>query len=167
MKKQVTAVVDEVKNALGTAYDINTPSANVLTKEQLTTIQDNIFDGLANGDIEYKGDRSDTKKLKTYAKGLVTNHLRKAKPLNGNVAYKASGTGPKRDERLRELNNLIKCGKFDEGTEEHDAIVQAIADRKAELAKKKSTERTKSKASQIDTSVLPAELQGLATPDSE
>jgi len=167
LRKQVTAVIEEVKTTLDDSYDVSKPASTLLTESQIMAISKVILNGLINGEIEYKGDRTNTKKLTTYAKGLVSNHLRKHKLLNGNIGYKPTGIGPKRDERLRELNNLVKCGKFEEGTSEYDAIIEAIATRKQELATQKSTSRTKSKAAQIDTSVLPAALQGLATPESE
>ena len=110
MKKQVLAVVDEVKSVLGETYDVSVPSTTHLDKAGITAIQGAIFDGLAAGEIEYKGDVTNIKTLKTYANGLVTNHLRKCKLLNGNVKYEASGNGPKRDERLRELNKVLASG---------------------------------------------------------
>ena len=93
---------------------------------------------------------------------MVSNHLRKAKALNGNVQHKPSGTGPKRDDQLKELSNLLKTGQYVEGTEEHTAILEAISTRKEELAKTRATKGASSKAPVIDTSVLPAELQDLA-----
>lgn len=163
MKKQVIAVVDEVKNVLGEAYDLSVPSSTNLSKEDVTAIQGVIFDGLAAGEIEYKGDVNNLKTLKTYANGLVTNHLRKCKQLNGNVNYKASGTGPKRDERLRELNKVLASGDYVEGTEEFIAVQEAIAFRKNELAQAKAQAKAKVKVSEIDMSVLPPDLQGLVS----
>ena len=159
MKKQVIAVVDEVKSVLGEAYDVSVPSVNNLDKASITTIQGVVFDGLAAGEIEYKGDVTDLKTLKTYANGLVTNHLRKCKMLNGNVKYEASGNGPKRDERLRELNKVLVSGDYVEGTEEFIAIQESIAFRKTELAQAKAAARSQVKASEIDMSVLPPGLQ--------
>lgn len=159
MKKQVTAVVDEVKNVLGESYDISVPASNILDKANITDIQGIIFDGLAAGEIEYKGDVTNVKTLRTYANGLVTNHLRKCKQLNGNVKYEASGNGPKRDERLRELNKVLTSGDFAEGTEEFVAIQEAIAFRKTELVQAKSAAKSQVKASEIDMSVLPPGLQ--------
>ena len=161
MKKQVTAVVDEVKTTLGNNYDINVKASTLLSKEQVVTIKEAIFNGLVNGEISYNGDLTDVAKVTTYSKSLVDNHLRKHKSLNGNFKYEASGNGPKRDERLRELNNLLKSGQFAEGTEDHTAIVDAIVVRKQELVNAKSAKRTQGKATPIDTSVLPPELQGL------
>ena len=159
MKKQVTAVVEEVKNVLGETYDLSVPSVNSLDKASITAIQGVIFDGLAAGEIEYKGDVTNVKTLKTYANGLVTNHLRKCKQLNGNVKYEASGNGPKRDERLRELNKVLVSGDFLEGTAEFVAIQEAIAFRKTELVQAKVAAKSQVKASEIDMSVLPPGLQ--------
>jgi len=159
MKKQVNAVIDEVKSILGSTYDINVQATDVLSQDDIKTIKANILQGLTNGDIEYKGDVNDSKKLAVYANGLVINHLRKCKALNGNITYTPSGTGPKRDERLRELNNLLKSGGYAAGTEEYEAIEEAIETRKQTLAAKKTTAKSAAKASNIDVSVLPAELQ--------
>lgn len=161
MKKQVIAVVEEVKNVLGDAYDVSVPSSTQLSKANITTVQSSIFDGLAAGEIEYKGDISDVKALRTYANGLVSNHLRKCKLLNGNVKYEASGTGPKRDERLRELNKVLSSGNYVEGTEEFVAIQEAIAFRKTEISQTKAAAKSKVTTSDIDVSVLSPELQGL------
>ena len=163
MKKQVIAVIDEVKNVLGGTYDVSVPSVSNLNKDNITAVQSAIFNGLAAGEIEYKGDTTNTKTLKTYANGLVTNHLRKCKQLNGNVKYEASGNGPKRDERLRELNRVLTSGDYTEGTEEFVAIQDAIAFRKTELTQAKAATKSKVKASEIDMSVLPTELQNLVS----
>jgi hypothetical protein len=161
MKKQVIAVVDEVKEVLGDAYDVSIPSAGRLTKENIADIQNAIFNGLVAGEIECKKDVGDTKALKTYANGLVSNHLRKCKLLNGNVKYVASGTGPKRDERLRELNKILASGDYVEGSEQYVAIQEAITTRKSELSAAKSAAKSVVKASEIDTSVLSPEMQGM------
>lgn len=161
MKKQVSAVVDEVKNILGEKYDVSVPAVNNLSKEDIKVIQNNIFNGLVAGEIELKKDVSDEKALKTYANGLVTNHLRKCKLLNGNIKYEASGTGPKRDERLRELNRILASGDYAEGSEQYVAIQEAITTRKTELSAEKKAAKTVTKASEIDTSVLSPEMQGM------
>jgi len=163
MKKQVIAVVDEVKNVLGEKYDVLVPSVSNLDKASITAIQGTIFDGLAAGEIEYKGDVTNMKTLKTYANGLVTNHLRKCKQLNGNVKYEASGDGPKRDERLRELNKVLSSGDYAEGTEEFIAVQEAIAFRKTELVQAKAAAKSQVKASEIDMSVLPPGLQDVVS----
>lgn len=159
MKKQVNAVIDEVKDVLGNTYDINVKCADLLSKDNIKTIQTNILQGLINGDIEYKGDLHNMKKLTIYANNLVINHLRKSKALNGNTTYTPSGTGPKRDERLRELNNLLKSGNYAVDTEEYEAIEEAIETRKQILASTKSTAKSTAKKFDIDASVLPTELQ--------
>ena len=159
MKKQVNAVIDEVKSILGISYDISVPVATQLNDADIKTIQDAIYSGLAAGEIEYKGDTSNAKTLRVYANGLVTNHLRKCKQLNGNVKYEASGTGPKRDERLRELGKILASGQYEKGTEEFEAIEEAIVFRKNELAQSKG--KAKVKISEIDMSVLPIGLQDI------
>ena len=163
MKKQVAAVIDEVKIVLGESYDISVPSADSLDKVSITAIQGAIFKGLVSGEIEYKGDTSNTKVLKVYANGLVTNHLRKCKQLNGNVKYEASGNGPKRDERLRELNKVLASGNYVEGSDEFTAIQEAIAFRKTELIQAKAASASKVKASEIDMSVLPHGLREIVS----
>lgn len=161
MKKQVTAVVDEVKIILGASYDVSVPAKSIMSKGDVSSVQDAIFNGLATGLIECKLDITDVKALKTYANGLVTNHLRKCKLLNGNASYKASGAGPKRDERLRELNKVLSSGNYVEGSEQYIAIEEAIITRKSELSAARTAKTSVTKAADIDVSVLPPGLQDL------
>lgn len=162
---QKQAVVDEVKSVLGSSFDPSTPARDQLTDEQLKTIKSNIVSGIIGGSIEFKKETSDEKEIARYVSGMVSNHLRKAKELNGGSVYNPQSTGRgSRDPQISELNKLLKT--YSEGSEEFTQIVEAINARKEELASVRS-EQMKAKKKQkelnsIDFDALPEGLQHLA-----
>ena len=163
--KQKQAVVNEVKAILGPNFDPSTPAKDQLTKEQVINIKCNIVDGITNGTIVYNKDTSDRSEVSRYVSGMVSNHFRKAKELNGGNAYAPQSTGRgSRDPQLSELNKLLST--FNPGSEEYNQVIAAIASRKEELAVAKATqekERNKNKElASINTEALPEGLQNLA-----
>lgn len=162
---QKDAVVNEVKSILGSNYDSSQPAKEQLTADQVSTIKSNIIDGIINGLIAYNKDIADEKDVSRYVSGMISNHFRKAKELNGGSSYapQSSGRGA-RDEQLSELNKLL--GTYQEGTEEYGQIVTAINSRKQELVAEKAAvasekKRAKELAS-LNTDVLPDSVKGLA-----
>lgn len=162
---QKQAVTDQVKLALGSSFDPSTPARDQLTDDQLKTIKANIVAGIINGTIEFKKDTSDEIEVARYVSGMVSNHLRKAKDLNGGTIYNPQSSGKgSRDPQISELNKLLKT--YSEGSEEYNQIVQAINARKTELvaerAEQAKTNKKQKDLSSIDFDALPPGLQHLA-----
>jgi len=89
---QKQAVVDGVKNLLGSSYDPSQPVKNQLTSTQLTSLRDSVVGDIASGVVAYKGIISDMPKVKAYVSSLISNHFRKAKELNGGTSYSPATT---------------------------------------------------------------------------
>lgn len=162
---QKQSVVDEVKSILGSAFDASQPARDQLNDDQLKTLKANIVAGIIAGTVDFKKETTDEKEIGRYVSGMVSNHLRKAKELNGGQAYAPQSTGRgSRDPQISELNKLLKT--YTEGTEEFNQIVTAINSRKAELVSERAfaaKERKKSKElSSINMDVLPEGLKDLA-----
>ena len=158
--KQVQAVINAVTTVLGSEF---TPSStnvlNVITKEQKAEVRENVFNGILSGDVVYNGDTSDETAVKRYVNGMVDNHLRKSKILNGGSTYKPSGNGTKRDPQLRELGKLLKT--FEPGTEMYANVEQSISTRTTQLHTEKSQQQVANVRASIDTSVLPDNLASM------
>lgn len=86
-KSQKQAVIDEVLSALP-GFNINKDNAlSHLTNTQLETIKSNIAHGIGNLVIDYGKDPHNTSEVRSYARSMVMNHLKKAKELNGGSQY--------------------------------------------------------------------------------
>lgn len=162
---QKTAVVNEVKAILGSSFDPAIPVKEQLTDEQFSTIKSNIVTNIISGSISFNKDTNDHKEVSRYVSGMISNHFRKAKELNGGESYAPQSTGRgSRDSQLSELSKLL--GTYDEGTEEFKQIVSAIDSRKSELTAEKaavSAERKRKKElASLNTDVLPESVKGLA-----
>jgi len=162
---QKEAVVNEVKVALGSNFNTSLPAKSQLNKDQLIVLKNNIISGITNGSISFNKDTNDIKKVALYVSGMVSNHFRKAKELNGGSIYAAQSTGRgSRDSQVSELSKLLKT--FNEGSEEHNQVIEAIALRKTTLANEKAellkSKKKKKELSTIDTSILPEGLKELA-----
>ena len=162
MIKQSEAVVNAVQDTLGDNFVTHeTVAKDVLTNDQLTSIVDTITQGIMDGEIAY-GKNLDEKDVKKYVSSMVNNHLRKSKKLNGGTTHKPTKEGTKRDEQLKALNQLLKTSSYEEGSEEHNAILKSIQERKQELAEKRASTRVVSKHVSVDVSSLPDDLKHLA-----
>ena len=162
---QKDSVVNEVKTILGSSFDPNSPARDQLSDEQLKTVKSNIVSGIVSGSIDFKKEVTDEKEISRYVSGMVSNHLRKAKELNGGSTYSPQSTGRgSRDPQISELNKLLKT--YEEGTNEFNQIVTAIEARKAELVAERAAaakERKKAKElSSINMDALPEGLKDLA-----
>lgn len=162
---QKEAVVNEVKAILGGNFDPSIPAKGQLSDDQMDTLRSNIVAGILSGAISFTKEIVDHKEITRYVSGMVSNHFRKAKELNGGNAYAPQSTGRgSRDSQISELNKLLKT--MTEGTEEYDQVVDAITSRKAELTAVK-VEQLKEKRKQkelasINTDALPESLKSLA-----
>lgn len=162
---QKEAVVNEVKSILGSNFNPSLPVKGQLTADQLSTIKSNVVDGIVGGAIAFNKDTTDSKEISRYVSGMVSNHFRKSKELNGGNSYTPQSTGRgSRDSQISELNKLLKT--FPEGSDEYNQVVTAIGSRKTELASLKAEsakeKRKQKELASIDTSALPAHLQNLA-----
>jgi len=165
--KQKDAVVNAITEVLGDKFvQKTTVVADVITKEEKQQVRDHVFNAIMAGDVTYKKDTSNTDAVRRYVNGMVDNHIRKAKELNGGKTYKPATTGTKRDEQLKNLNRLLKSGQYEEGTEEYNLIVDHIKQRTKEIEQKRSGKKT-STISQIDTSVLPQHLADMVGGSNE
>lgn len=155
---QKQAVVNTTIDILGADYD-STRSVNTqLTADQKKNLIDKMATGILNGDILYSKDITDMKAIRKYAAGMVSNHIRKAKELNGGEQYQSTSSGKgTRDPKLSALKKLLV--NYDESTAEHVEIQAAITARLVEL---KAAMKPKSKKSTILIDDLPQDLKELA-----
>lgn len=162
---QKEAVVNAVESVLGSNFTSGeTVVKNVINKDQLTQVRQQVFDGIKKGNIAYNGDTTNDKELRRYVNGMIQNHFRKAKELNGGNKYVPATTGTsRRDPQLSNLKKLLKT--YEEGSYEHHKILDAIATREAELAEEKKAAAEQRKQQKIidsiDTSALPEELSNV------
>lgn len=91
---QKQAVIDGIKNLLGSSYDPSQPVKDQIKPIQLTALKNSISNDIAAGLIAYKGVTSDAPKVKSYVSSLISNHMRKAKELNGGSAYVPTTSRP-------------------------------------------------------------------------
>lgn len=163
---QKQAVIDAVSSVLGNTFNLGeTVVRDSITSEQLDEVREIVFNGIAHGTVSYGKDISDTKAVRRYVNGMIDNHFRKATELNGGNKYVAPASSARgaRDGQLSTLKKLLKT--FEEGTEQHNQVLAAIESRTAFLATERASAKAvrarASKASEIDMSVLPPELQDL------
>ncbi len=162
---QKQAVVNAVESVLGSNFTSGETSVkNVITADELTQVREQVFTGIQNGDVAYNGDVSDEQGLRRYVNGMIQNHFRKAKELNGGNKYSpSSSTGGRRDAQLTNLKKLLKT--YSEGSTEHSKILDAISNREEELAEERRTAAEQRKQQKImesiDTSALPEELSSV------
>lgn len=89
---QKDAVIAEVIAELPSFVKFQDNAILLLNNKQLETIKSSIYGGITTGVIEYSKDRTNLAEVRTYARSMVMNHLKKAKELNGGHAYVASKT---------------------------------------------------------------------------
>ena len=129
--------------------------------EQKTTVKETVIDGILNGSIAYSKDLSNVVEVKKYVSGLVNNHIRRAKELNGSIVYKSSKVGSIRDSQIREMTKLLESSNYPEGSEQRASIQSSIATRTAMLQSEKVAKRATTVAASIDMSVLPDNITDL------
>lgn len=129
-----------------------------LTKEQRSQVHEAVFLMFQSGETGFRETESNKAKLadadalRSYITGLVSNHLRKDKRLNGNVAYQPKNPGSRpSDPTLKELRKLLS--NYEAGSSEANLVQEAIDKRTAEIQATKAT--TKS----VDYSSIPEDLK--------
>ena len=95
MKGQKSAVIDEVLVQLPNFVKYKDKAILSLSNAQLEAVKDAVAYGIQNGDIEYSKSVTNAHEVRTYARSMVMNHIKKAKELNGNMIPGQAGSGPK------------------------------------------------------------------------
>lgn len=103
-KSQKQSVVDEVMLALPNFVKYSDNAILLLSSQQLETVKANVFNGIINGLIEYSKDINNHAEVRSYARSMVMNHLKKAKELNGGNSYVASSS--RADSNSTENTNI-------------------------------------------------------------
>jgi hypothetical protein len=85
-KSQKESVVEEVMLAIPTFVKYKDNAILILTNPLLENIKANVMNGIINGVIEYSKDINNHNEVRSYARSMVMNHLKKAKELNGGAA---------------------------------------------------------------------------------
>jgi hypothetical protein len=167
---QKDAVVNAVTKILGKSFIKGSTNAKeTLTEDQLTELRETIFKGVKAGDIAYNKDLSDDKAVRRYVNGMIDNHLRKAKELNGGTKYVVKNAGShSRDPQISALKKLAK--NYSDGSAEQTKVLSAISNRESQLSAERqqavATKKRESAMKNIDTSILPPELQAALESDS-
>ena len=153
--KQNDAVFQAVCSVLDfTSFD----SAVKLTKDERANVIAIVTEGIIAGKVDFSTEaraKYDTPaKVKGYTKGMVDNHLRKDKRLNGGEKYEAKNPG----SRTSSGDPTLKAMKALQATVEKDSenwhqIEAAIYKRTMELSVKKTAV--------IDINALPEEFRHL------
>ena len=130
-----------------------TNASAVMTRELRAQVNQVLFEGFRDGSIELDKEFTDTE-LKGYVSGLQSNWLRKDTRLNGGGKYSAKNPGSRvgsSDPSLKAMRALLSTLT----SEADKAEVQtAINARVSEI------QASKVKKVVIDTTALPAALQG-------
>ena len=161
MRNQRTATVEALVNVYNETaesefvFNGEVNLKDVITPQQKDKTKAILFNAFKTKQVSYKPSFQykvdNDAELNKYIGGLINNWLRKAPELNGGERYVIQNPGSRTgssDPQIRELKKLLS--KF-KGTENEAKIQAAIGNRIAEL--KPEVE--------IDTDLIPAELQGL------
>ena len=136
-------------------------SAVELTKEQRASVIGIVTQGIMNGQVDFSAEakaKYDTDaKVKSYTTGMVSNHLRKDKRLNGNTKYEIKNPGSRAGSGDDQLKALKALRSTITDSENLTAIDEAIANRTAEV------QASKQKTVVIDAEALPEHLRYLLT----
>lgn len=102
---QKAAVIQEVLMFLP-SFKIGTDNALLaLSSADLESIKSSIQLRIMSGNIEYSKDPTNQAEVRTYARSMVMNHLKKAKELNGGHSYvsaPANGNSPSKTVRVKD-----------------------------------------------------------------
>jgi len=90
---QKEAVVAEVFAHLPTFNKFVDNAILLLSNVQLEAIKASINAGILAGNIEYSKSLTNTAEVRTYARSMVMNHLKKAKELNGGHSFTSNSSG--------------------------------------------------------------------------
>ena len=116
MTGQKKAVVDKVQLLLPNFKIYKDIALVMLTNQQLELLKSEIASEIFNGNIEYSKDQTNLAEVRTYARSMVMNHLKKAKELNGNQIYGVGSAGAqvKQPKAATDLNTDILSDELKE-----------------------------------------------------
>jgi len=152
-KSQKEIVVETVQSFYGKDFKNGMKHSTDNKKK----IVDQLIEKFEKGELTIK---SEQENLRNYMVGLLNNHIRKAKELNGDVKYEAANPG----SRAGQSNPAIKATrqlykKFKEEKGEDDASTIKV---KSTLDKMVAEHKAKSKPeAEINEDDLPEELRGM------
>jgi hypothetical protein len=108
---QKDAVINAVASILGDRFEPGINARELLSAEEITSVKNTVSNGILNGSVSFSKDVSDEKAVRRYVAGLVDNHLRKAKELNGGVKYAATTTrGPRANKAAKTTSKSSNNG---------------------------------------------------------
>jgi len=109
-KGQKEAVIEQVELELGSNFvKYQTNAILVLSSTQLESIKNNIFTGILQGQIKYSKDVNNVSEVRTYARSMVMNHLKKAKELNGGYTYQPNDNTSSNVSSNNVSDNSVSC----------------------------------------------------------
>ncbi len=155
---QVASVVTFTKQILGDAWTEGTDVKSVVTKDQVNEIANLIADGMTSDEVDLSSEakaKFDTRvKLVTYVKGMINNHYRKSKLLNGGSEYEIKNPGSRSGSVELKQALSLKAKIIADGKEIPESLEIFIANEQAKVVVKTTKE--------LDLSSLPEELRNLA-----
>lgn len=93
MKSQKEEVVDQVIAHLPTFNKYKDNAILLLTNQQLESIKSAVQLAIVSGLVDYSKDKTNLAEVRSYARSMVMNHLKKAKELNGGHSYVSNSAG--------------------------------------------------------------------------
>jgi hypothetical protein len=155
---QKQAVVNAISKVLGSSFiSGSTAVKSILTSDQLKQVRTLVFDGIKNGDVQINKSYDDSG-LQRYVNGMVDNHLRKAKELNGGTSYRPSSTRASKNVKDPQLSALKKlASSYSSGNPELTKVQAAIMARETELGIARASNVTSKK----NTPALDEELMAI------
>ena len=159
MSKQISQAdaVFQATTEVVTNFDGNRPIGEQCDDAQFATIVGLVVGMFQDGTTAFKSTPANEEKLKnpsklkSYVSGLVNNHHRKDRRLNGGTAYVPKAPGSRvTNPELKELKKLVAT--FEAGSAEYEAIQERMEAILAEIA------AAKPKAS-VDLSKISPELK--------
>lgn len=110
---QKDAVIQAVLAELPTFQKYSDNALSLLSASQLENIKIAVMNGILDGSIDYSKDVTAISEVKTYARSLVMNHLKKAKELNGGSTT-ASSTTTRSSSIKQKSNSSVPKGVEEE-----------------------------------------------------
>jgi len=151
---------DAVFQAVCSVLNVNSfDSAVALSKEQRSMVVAIVTEGILAGQVDFsteaKAKHDTPAKVQIYTSGMVSNHLRKDKRLNGGEKYetKNPGSRAKKDPAIESMKLLQ--AQYEEGSDAWHEIASAIYDRETTLS------AAKVKKPVIDIEAIPEYLRHL------
>lgn len=143
---QKEAVVKITQEVLGDRFQPGMNVSSVLTKDDRKEIKRRVCTGIIQCHIKYSKTTYVVGDLLKYVNGMVDNHIRKAKELNGGIQYSAQNFTAARGRRDPQLANLKRLkNNYSAKSPEYVKVQKAIMKREGELAVARSTLKAKNR----------------------